>query len=101
PAFYQCAPEDQQLKAVTGGEDVTLNNLHSKHPFISFRIPDVGVEFESKIDDELSSYSGRIQTVVIEPDNLRLQIVWLGKIKVPDMGQTLEHTTVTHKIISL
>lgn len=78
--YYQCAPLDQQIDPVRGGEEVTLTNL-TPQGRATFRIPrvDVPVTFYLKNYEE-KPVSAVADTMVIEPDRERFLIVWRASL---------------------
>lgn len=74
--FYQCAPADQQPRSFfVGGEPVQLRNL-TPGGGLEFVLPAVQPTFITTIDRQRVEHRGRLHTVLIEPDELRLQLVW-------------------------
>lgn len=79
--YYQCAPLDQQLAELKGGEKVTLFNL--THPALTpngrleFLLPDLTllVSAHTKEGTELSQQA-RADTLILEPDRQRFTITW-------------------------
>jgi hypothetical protein len=76
PAYFQAAPEDQQVNKILGGEPIILLNLTADGRR-DFRIPVIEVPiafFRRKGGYEQTK--GLIDTVVIEPDAGRMLLVW-------------------------
>ncbi len=99
PLFHQYAPLDQQADQISGKEEVILYNLHPDHEHISFQLPLVEIRFETYIDTEIVKHNGTLQTIYIEPDHNRLQMVWLGSLPCTRKEESLEYTRVNSKII--
>jgi hypothetical protein len=76
PAYYQTAPEDQQLDSLSGGEQVILLNL-TREGRREFKLPsiDVPVVFFRR-DDDRHEAKATLDTVVLEPDAGRLVMLW-------------------------
>lgn len=74
--YYQCAPEDQQIEYIRGGEEVELESL-TPQGFISFRLPaiEVPVKFYLKNYEE-KEVQAAADTLIIEPDLGRFVILW-------------------------
>ncbi len=98
PLYYQYAPIDQQLDEINGDEPVVLQNMHPEHPEIHFFLPSVSIEFETFVDNKTIHQPAKLHTVLIEPDKLKLQMVWQGNLACPNRGKTLEYTNVTHQM---
>jgi hypothetical protein len=76
PAYFQAAPEDQQVDKIVGGEPVILLNL-TPDGRRDFQLPvgDVPVVFFGR-KSERDEMKAVIDTVIIEPDAARLMIIW-------------------------
>ena len=79
--YFQCAPEDQQLPSLAGGEPVKLVNL--THPALTpsgrleFTLPDLTVNVTlSPKNGAPEQESARVDTLTIEPDKQRFTVVW-------------------------
>jgi hypothetical protein len=74
--YFQAAPADQQIEYPAGGEEVVLLNL-TPQGRIAFRLPalDIPVEFTDAAYDPVEARAV-VDTIVIEPDNGRVLIVW-------------------------
>lgn len=79
--YYQCAPEDQQIDYLRGGEEVALENL-TPQGISSFRLPtiEMPVTFYFKNYEEKET-NAVADTLILEPDLGRLMIVW--RVSVP------------------
>ncbi|MCG8333292.1 MAG: DUF2169 domain-containing protein [Proteobacteria bacterium] len=97
PRFYQYAPEDQQIQAIYGGEIVTLLNLTSYAGLFEFKLPTVELEFFTKFKNDVITHKATLHTIIIEPDNPRLQMVWNTSIPCANKEQDIEHTYITCK----
>ena len=74
--YYQCAPLDQQVEYLRGGEEVTLLNLTPQGE-TAFRLPrrEVPVTFFLKSYEE-KEVDAVCDTLIIEPDLGRFVMVW-------------------------
>ena len=74
--YYQCAPKDQQLDRLNGGEEVVLFNLTPRGQ-TRFRLPmiEVPVTFYRKNGGEVATGTV-LDTLVIEPDLNRFMLAW-------------------------
>ena len=74
--FYQCAPEDQQVPFLKGGELVELCNL-TPNGLLRFRLPRISLEFETEFENsENKLHCSSLHTVILEPDVPRVMIIW-------------------------
>jgi hypothetical protein len=94
PESLQAAPADQRPPVhLRGGEPVELSNLHlSGH--LSFALPMVELRFTTRIDLREESHSGILSSVIIEPDDARLILIWTTSISCPTDPDFLEETVV-------
>lgn len=79
-AYYQAAPEDQQIPYPQGGEDVVLVNM-SPEGLLAFKLPTVEVPvvfFRKK--GERHETQPVIDTIVIEPDKGIFTMTWRASI---------------------
>jgi len=79
-AYYQAAPEDQQIPYPKGGEEVVLINL-SQEGRIAFNLPtvDVPVVFFRK-KGERHETQAVIDTIVIEPNKGVFSLTWRASL---------------------
>ena len=96
---FQCAPADQQAPGfLRGGEPVVLLNLHPRGR-IQFNLPKLYFGFETRFYDgsrELHK-NRRLHTVILEPDFLRVSLVWHSALPCHFKVQKLERTVITLK----
>jgi len=91
PRALQCAPADQQA-SLRGGEEVELSGL-TPAGTCRFRIPRVALALTSRFGRRRVDHPARLCTVLIEPDDERLTLVWQSELAV---GATqLEYLDVT------
>jgi len=79
-AYYQAAPEDQQIPFPQGGEDVVLVNL-TPEGRTAFKLPNIDmpvVFFRKK--DENHETRAVIDTIVIEPDKGIFTMTWRASL---------------------
>ena len=79
--YFQSAPEDQQLDALTGGATVTLLNL--THPAITpsgrldFTLPPLALDITIHPKDAAAeTLPARADTLLLEPDQQRFSVTW-------------------------
>jgi hypothetical protein len=74
--YSQAAPLDQQMDYPRGGEEIVLTNLMPGGPR-AFKLPEVDmpIEFTCR-DGKHQETKAVIDTVVVEPDLERFQLVW-------------------------
>jgi hypothetical protein len=74
--FFQCAPPDQQtLEPLKGGELIELVNF-TPDGYLKFSLPKVKLAFYTDFGDDVVEHGASLHTVIIEPDQRRLQVVW-------------------------
>lgn len=74
PRFYQCAPEDQQVR-LRGGEPVELRNLTADGR-LRFALPRISLGFETRFGERRIDHRARLHTVILEPEVPRVIMVW-------------------------
>lgn len=78
--YYQAAPSDQQLAHLKGGECVELQNL-TPLPLAPFKLPNISVPIEfSDVNAQHTMCLGCLDTVLLEPDEGRLQLTWRASL---------------------
>jgi hypothetical protein len=82
PAYFQAAPEDQQVDKIVGGEPVILLNL-TPDGRRDFQLPQLEVPLTFIVRKEGHQQTKTIlDTVVIEPDAKRFTMVWRGSLPI-------------------
>jgi len=80
PAYFQAAPEDQQVDKIVGGEPVILLNLtpdgRRDFPLSAVEMPVVFFRRKGGRDEMKAA----IDTVIIEPDAQRFSLVWRASL---------------------
>ena len=75
PRFLQIAPPDMIVPRVHAGEWVDLRGW-TPDGLLQFQLPDVPLRIVYRVDGKLVQRPAVIDTVMIEPDRRRLQLVW-------------------------
>jgi hypothetical protein len=74
--YHQSAPADQQAGGfLRGGEPVELSNL-TPGGVLRFALPKVHLGFTTFFGRDARHHQGQLDTVIIEPDQNRLMLVW-------------------------
>jgi hypothetical protein len=82
PRFAMCAPADQQLaQPLVGGERVALTNL-TREGSLAFELPRIALAFSSRFGRRREEHGPRLATVLIEPEERRLSLVWQSALRV-------------------
>jgi hypothetical protein len=96
-AYFRCAPADQQVDGfLRGGEDVVLHNL-TPSGLLRFRLPHFAFGFRTKFDRTFVQHRGELHTVIIEPSDRRLTMVWQSALPCHHTLYGLTETLVTEK----
>jgi hypothetical protein len=96
-AFYQCAPEDQRVQPfLRGGEPVELLNL-TPGGSLNFQLPRVALGFETRIAGKVEVHRQSLHTVILEPDQSRVILVWHASLPCHHTLYTLDSTVVFEK----
>lgn len=93
PSFNQCAPEDQQLPHLKGGELFRCVHM-SARPVVSYVMPRPSwpVRFRTIAADSLRE--ARLDTVILEPHRSRAQLVWRCSLPVGKKPSDLREVLV-------
>ncbi|MFE8601639.1 DUF2169 family type VI secretion system accessory protein [Archangium violaceum] len=82
PAFALSAPMDQRLKApLVGGERVELLNM-TPDGVLRFELPRISLGFTTRIGTRREQHGSRMVTVLVEPEERRLSLVWQSVLRV-------------------
>jgi hypothetical protein len=96
-AYFRCAPLDQQIDGfLQGGEEVVLFGL-SPEGLLRFRLPRISIGFSTRISGGIEHHRGELHTVVIEPEQQRLVMVWQTALPCHNTLYSLEETVVFEK----
>ncbi|WP_106092515.1 DUF2169 family type VI secretion system accessory protein [Enhygromyxa salina] len=99
PHFAMCAPADQRPStALRGGERLGLFNL-SPHGALVLDLPHIRLELESHFGRRIQSHQPPVLTTVLaEPDDSRLALVWQSVLRVPASdADYLDETKIVEK----
>lgn len=92
--YFRCAPVDQQVDGfLHGGEEVVLHNM-TPGRLLRFKIPKVSLGFSTRIAGGTTHHRGDIHTVIIEPEQRRLIVVWHTSLPCHHTLYTLKETVV-------
>jgi len=95
PRFAMSAPADQQLATpLVGGERVSLTNL-TREGTLAFELPRVALGFSSRFGRRREEHSPRLATLLIEPEELRVSLVWQSALRVTaEQADYLDETEI-------
>lgn len=97
PRCLQCAPQDQQTeKPLRGGEVIELLNL-TPEGRLQFPLPRVYLTFATHIDGRVEEHRAQLATVIIEPDQRLLKMVWNTVLLCRNEGDYLDQTIIRQK----
>jgi hypothetical protein len=95
--YFRCAPADQQLaEFLRAGEEVVLENM-TPAGLLSFRLPRVYLGFRTRFDRDAIHHRPKLHTVIIEPEERRLSMVWQSALPCHHTLYTLKDTLVIEK----
>ena len=80
--YFQCVPADQQIEYPSGGEKVTLLNLHPERPIIHFKLPKnlhMPMVALMKSQQQLP-ISPVVDTICIDVEKNIFSLVWRGQL---------------------
>jgi hypothetical protein len=97
--YANCAPTDQQAQGfMRGGEVVEVINM-SEHGRLQFELPKVYPFFRTRFGREHVEHRAQLSTVIVEPDALRLMMVWQTSLICNHRVDELDETVVTEKLV--
>jgi hypothetical protein len=95
--WHRCAPEDQQFDPwLRGGEPVDLVHLTSNGR-LTFALPRHFFGFTTFFGRRKREHKAQLETVVIEPDEARLVMVWKSELACHATFDDLDFTRVVEK----
>ncbi|MBU8894437.1 DUF2169 domain-containing protein [Corallococcus sp. M34] len=81
-AFALSAPTDQRLgTSLVGAERVELLNM-TPDGALCFELPRISLGFETRIGTRREQHGARLVTVLVEPEDRRLSLVWQSALRV-------------------
>jgi uncharacterized protein YjbI with pentapeptide repeats len=91
-AHFQCSPPGQRLEAIRGDEPFVITGMHPEHTHLEGRLPGIQPRcFMAVSGDEAGApgaeiaferVSLRLDTVVFDIDDMRIDLVWRGLVEV-------------------
>jgi hypothetical protein len=78
-----CAPPDQRVPGHLRGDEVIALTHLSPRAELRLQLPRTVLGFNTHFGAKVQAHRGRLVTVVIEPDDARLVMVWQTALKVP------------------
>ena len=88
-AYYNCAPVDQQIDGyLRGDEEVRVQNMHSEHSDLRFRLP--GIRVRALLDRTALDGSGfeeipmNLDTLWVDMEARQFVLVWRGRHAITD-----------------
>jgi len=83
PAFALSSPTDQRTETpLIGGERVELVNM-TPDGVLRFELPRILLGFTTRIGTRREEHGARLATVLVEPEERRLSLVWQSVLRVP------------------
>jgi len=86
-AYYNCAPEDQQIPGyLRGDEEVRVQNMHPEHSDLRFRLP--GIRVRALLDrnfgmrNQFEEITMNLDTLWVDMEALQMVLVWRGRISI-------------------
>lgn len=80
PEFLQAAPMGQTIPYPRGAEAISLTNMHPELPQLRFQLPTQHPNLRFDYGLGMQSVDLNIDTLLIEPEVLGLQMVWRGTL---------------------
>lgn len=89
--YFQCAPVQQQIEPLAGGETLVLDGVHPTMPRIEAKLPVAhgAVRLVDGRENVSTNVELRCDTMVVDVDRQTIELVWRGHREVDE--STLEH----------
>lgn len=97
--FYQCAPEQQQLTGLRGGEPVRLVNL-TPDGVRTFALPRIALGFRTHIGRRTVHHPAHLDAVIIEPEPSLVTLVYGTRVPCHGEDHKVEQTVIWEKGIA-
>lgn len=96
--FTLCSPVDQRpARHLSGGEPVELLGL-TPSGRLRFELPRIFLTFSTRFGSRREEHRSRLASVMIEPDERKLRMVWQTSLKVASrQAEYLDDTTISEK----
>jgi hypothetical protein len=96
--FGMCAPADQlSPEPLRGGERVELTNMTPQQS-LRIELPKVYFVFTTRFGSRTEDHRSKLSLVLIEPDDMRVMMVWQTALRVPArQTEQLDETTIVEK----
>lgn len=95
PAFFQAAPLKSRARSVSLGSRITLTSVRPQGEDIAFDLPARAPRLLAAVGDETcAEVPLRLDTVVIEADDLRVELVWRGRYPIALRPRAAERVLV-------
>jgi hypothetical protein len=91
-AFWQSAPPDQRA-SLKGGEEVELTGLHPRGT-LRFELPRIRLSLRTRLGGRIVEHAPSLHTVLFEPDQDRVVLVFQSALPCHHEIQSLEQTVV-------
>lgn len=80
--YFQCAPPDQQLSRVEGGERLRCIHM-SADPVVEYVLPSLTLPTAFRFDDHVLRRRAEIDTVILLPNTREACLVWRCSVPLP------------------
>ena len=82
PRYFQAAPEDQQIPHPKAGETFVCHGM-TRDGFFKAILPDVKVPVRFRFVDHDVRKQAQLDTILLEPGDMRMQLVWHAEVLLP------------------
>lgn len=98
PRFHQCAPVDQQIEGLRGGEPITLVGF-SPAGAIRFTLPRVALGVRTRLGNETVEQRAALSTVILDADAMQIVLVFASHLRCHGRDHEVLKTTIWEKQI--
>jgi hypothetical protein len=98
--YFLCAPEDQQVPYLRGGEVLRCMGLTRGGPLL-VRVPELRFPVHFHFDKGEQVVEPRLDTLLLEPEQQRLLLTWRAQVPLGHKPEALREVRVGHQPVRL
>ena len=80
--YFQCAPADQQLPRLSGGETIRCVHM-AEQPIVTYVVPRLRPPVRFRFADNDIEHPAVLDTITLEPHKARAMLVWRASVPLP------------------
>ena len=83
--FHQCAPTDQRLDSLVGGDEILLGNLHPEIAELVISLPTTAPAARAILGGEEAPLLLECKRVLLDTDRRRFTLTWYAELELPGL----------------